>query len=148
MFVRCLGVAGESSDYASALGTETPRRLALVEFVDLAHLNQQLVGRSNMGVEPKIRGKSPKMDGENHGNPIKMGWFWGKTHYFWKHPHVSSGCSNVHDIRFQWFQKRKGLTFFFVVTCVKGEVSNFQHMIFYLPFRSCFGSKDLRHYII
>ena len=37
----------------------------------------------------KNRGKTPKMDGENNGNAYEqMGWFGGKTPYFWKHPYV------------------------------------------------------------
>ena len=32
-------------------------------------------------------GKTPKWRVQNNGKPgIKMGWFGGKTHYFWKHP--------------------------------------------------------------
>ena len=27
------------------------------------------------------------MDGENNGKPYEIGWFGGKTHYFWKHPY-------------------------------------------------------------
>ena len=42
-----------------------------------------------MGVEPKIGGKTPKMDGENKGKTLwTNGWFGGFSHYFWKHPYV------------------------------------------------------------
>ena len=40
-----------------------------------------------MGVS-KNRGKTPKMDGENNGNPIINHPFWG-YHYFWKQPYNS-----------------------------------------------------------
>ena len=44
---------------------------------------------NKMDVEPKIGGNFPKMDGENNGKPYEqMGWFGGKHHYFWKHPHT------------------------------------------------------------
>ena len=34
---------------------------------------------------------TPKMDGENNGNPYFFnGWFGGKTHYFRKHPYETA----------------------------------------------------------
>ena len=45
--------------------------------------------RNHKGVNPKIEGKPPKMDGENHGKPYEqMGWFGGFQifPYFWKPP--------------------------------------------------------------
>ena len=42
---------------------------------------------SPFGCWTKNGGKTPKMDGENHGKPlVKMGWYGGKTHHVWKHP--------------------------------------------------------------
>ena len=47
-----------------------------------------LVG--DVGVNPKIGGKTPKMDGENHGRPYEqMDDLGGKIHpYFWRATHV------------------------------------------------------------
>ena len=43
--------------------------------------------RKYVGVEPKIEGKPPKMDGLFHGKPeLKMDELRGFSHYFWKHP--------------------------------------------------------------
>ena len=42
-----------------------------------------------MGVEPKIGGKPPKMDGENNGqNPMKKLMIWGFSPYFWFNTHM------------------------------------------------------------
>ena len=42
-----------------------------------------------MGVEPKIGGKPPKMDGENNGKPYEqMDDLGGKHHYFWFNTHI------------------------------------------------------------
>ena len=40
-----------------------------------------------MGVEPKIGGKPPKSSHFNRVFSINHP-FWGKTHYFWKHPNI------------------------------------------------------------
>ena len=43
---------------------------------------------SPYGCQPKDRGKTPKMDGENHGKPYEqMDDLGGKHPYFWKHPY-------------------------------------------------------------
>ena len=48
---------------------------------------------SSLSVFPTIGGFPPKMDGENNGKAyFLMGWFEGKTPYFWKHPYKNS-CS-------------------------------------------------------
>ena len=54
-----------------------------------------------MGVS-KNRGGPPKWMVKIMENPIKMGWFGGKTHYFRKHPHLvdfygSYGCRSRSD---------------------------------------------------
>ena len=52
----------------------------------------------NMGVNPKIVGETPKMDGENKGsNPIKIPWIWGGKNqplFLVQHPHMILGCSS------------------------------------------------------
>jgi len=41
---------------------------------------------------------SLKMDGEINGKPyLKWMIFWGKTHYFWKHPNISKGFFSSSD---------------------------------------------------
>ena len=51
--------------------------------VGIAQMAQ--IGGFHVGVEPKNRGKPPKMDGEHNGKPLLKWMIWGKTHYFWKH---------------------------------------------------------------
>ena len=42
------------------------------------------------------RGKTPKMEGENHGKPyFLMDDFLGKTHYFWKPPCFGYFCLQI-----------------------------------------------------
>ena len=43
---------------------------------------------SEIWVFPKIRGKPPKLDGENNGKPYFLMDLGGKPHYFWKHPYI------------------------------------------------------------
>ncbi len=40
------------------------------------------------GCQPKNRGKTPKMDGENNGKPYEKFMIWGAHPYFWKHPNL------------------------------------------------------------
>ena len=48
----------------------------------------------DMGVEPKIKDFTPKMDGENFmENPMNKWMIWGFSHYFWRATHMSPFCS-------------------------------------------------------
>ena len=40
-----------------------------------------------VGGNPKIGRGTPKWMVKIMEHPIKNRWFWGKTHYFWKHPY-------------------------------------------------------------
>jgi len=69
-----------------------------------------------VGVEPKIRGvKPPKMDGENHGTPYCLMNDFGKTHYFWKHPHGPQ----MFECSWHWISMvpKKGRLTFFLFVC-------------------------------
>ena len=61
----------------------------------------------DMGVEPTIGGKPPKMAGENNGKPYKNGMIWGAHPNFWKHPYcgvVNLRCRkcSTRDVAWQW----------------------------------------------
>ena len=51
----------------------------------MAFFQKQFGVLNPMGVEPKIGGKPPKMDGSN-GKPYEKWMIWGYP-YFWKHPY-------------------------------------------------------------
>ena len=73
------------------------------------HFNPQTKYIIHMGVEPKIRG-TPKWMVYNWQNPIKMGWFGGKTHHFRKPPNILSAFVKL----LKTIKQRQGV--FWIVT--------------------------------
>ena len=75
-----------------------------------------------LGVEPKIRGKPPKMDGENNGTPMnKWDDLGGPPNpYFWVDTHIQVTSYNLPDRCSDWWDE--------LWTSKSSKLSSFQHL--------------------